>query len=209
MVRATLAVVTHHTAGHHHAPVAPGPDEGAIVGWFVVVAFLLCIGAAVMARKSTASAASIAPQVAPPPPSENGIVPISGEKWVGAWRAIIGTTVKSKHYVSGNQALYLPLGHGFRARVGGSRGHSVTDSKFVWSAPGVAYLSNFRVVFKGPAQFLNIPFDDILTYDQYTDGLGVNAPKAGTITIQTGNAELATAFNAHVQHLAPQLANTV
>jgi hypothetical protein len=206
MYHATLAVViphgaVHHTGVHHHAPVPPAPDQGAVFGWYIVAAFLVCIGAAAMTRRPNET---IAADVPIPQPSENGIVPIAGEKWVGAWRAKIGTTVKSKHYVSGNQALYLPLGHGFRARVGGSRGHSVTDYKFVWSSPGVAYLSNFRIVFKGSAQFLSIPYADILTYDQYIDGLGVNAPKAGTITVLTGNAELAKAFNTHVQNLVTQ-----
>lgn len=125
----------------------------------------------------------------------NGIMPLGGEKFYWQQRAQYGQTVSQRVYHSTNPALYLPLGHGMRMRVGGSRGSSANVSSFQWLSYGTVFLSNVRVVFKGDNGELAIaPFHQTLSYDAFPDGLGLNVEKIGMMQWRTGDACLGAAF---------------
>jgi hypothetical protein len=126
----------------------------------------------------------------------DGIVPSPGERFFYEQRAQYGQTFSQRVYAGGNQALYVPLGHGFRARVGGSRGHAQTIANFMWVSYGTVYLSNLRVAFKadGSSEIAAAPYSQTLGYDTHEDGLAVQVERIGQMQFRTGDVILGALF---------------
>ncbi len=136
-----------------------------------------------------------------------GIVPVPGERFFFEQRAQYGQTYAQRVYAGGNRALYVPLGHGFRARVGGNRGYSQTVTNFMWGAYGNVFLSNIRVVFKtdGSPNLAIAPYDQILGYETHPDGLALQVERVGMMQFRTGDVILGTLFQKIIQERAKPL----
>jgi hypothetical protein len=133
-----------------------------------------------------------------------GIVPVPGERFFFEQRAQYGQTYAQRVYAGGNRALYIPLGHGFRARVGGSQGHAQTVSNFMWGAFGKVFVSNIRVAFKtdGSPEIAIAPYDQILGYESHPDGLALQVERVGMMQFRTGDVILGTLFQRIIQQRA-------
>ncbi len=77
-----------------------------------------------------------------------GIVPLPGERFFFAQQAQHGQFYKERVYSGKNPALYVPLGHGYRARLGSVSGHSAAAQNFRWDSVGTVYLSTLRLAFR-------------------------------------------------------------
>lgn len=125
----------------------------------------------------------------------NGVMPLEAEQFYWEQRSQYGQTVAQRAYKGTNPALYIPLGHGLRMRVGGYSGGSQNISNFQWLSAGTVYISNRRVVFKADNGEVAIaPFSEIITYDAFPDGLSVNVNKIGMMQWRTGDDCLGAVF---------------
>ena len=112
-----------------------------------------------------------------------------------------GQTHKTHVYKSSSPALYVPLGHGFRARVGGSAGQSGTQETFMWDAKGVVYVSNLRICFKpyDHVEIVSIPFGSVISYDIFDNGLALSVERLGVQQFQTGDPALGLLFKGIIE----------
>jgi hypothetical protein len=124
-----------------------------------------------------------------------GVMPLPGEEFFWQQRAQYGQTQRQQTSRGSSPALYLPLGHGVRMRVGGYQGSSQTVNNFVWGPMGTVYLSNVRLLFKtDDGNVAYAPYDTILTYDAFPDGLALNVTKIGVMQFKTGDPCLGAIF---------------
>ncbi len=121
-------------------------------------------------------------------------MPIPGEQFYWEQAAQYGQTVKEHAFRGSNPALYIPLGHGVRARVGGFSGTAGATTNFQWLHSGVVFVSNKRIVFKGGGDIAIAPFHQILSYDPFPDGLSIIVQAIGTMQIKTGDKCLGRVF---------------
>jgi hypothetical protein len=130
-----------------------------------------------------------------------GIVPVAGERFFYQQRAQYGQTYPQRVYAGGNRALYIPLGHGFRARVGGNSGHAQTVTNFMWRSYGTVFVSNVRVAFKGDGspEIAMAAYDRILGYDTHPDGLAIQVDGVGMMQFRTGDVILGALFQNTIQ----------
>jgi hypothetical protein len=125
----------------------------------------------------------------------NGVMPQPGEQFFWEQRAQYGQTQKEQRSRGSSPAVYIPLGHGIRMRAGGYSGSSQTVTNFAWGPMGTVFLSNHRVLFKtDDGNVAQAPFEAILTYDAYPDGLALNVNKIGVMQFKTGDPCLGALF---------------
>ena len=118
----------------------------------------------------------------------NGVMPQDGEQFYWEQRALYGQTQSQRMSRGSNPALYIPLGHGFKMRLGGYQGSSKQISNFAWGPKGTVYVSNRRILFKADdGEVAQAPFHEVITYDAFADGLGLNVSKIGIMQFKTGD----------------------
>lgn len=211
------AVATHH---HVRAAVTPRPMSASDVAVMVgsLGAFLLLFGALIavavfaiqkftrsrdereqraqgsveeLARRRATIQSGNLPQIFP-----EGIMPVSGEKFFYEQAAQWGQT-QSQHQTKGSSpAVYIPLGHGVRARIGGYQSNTQPIANFQWGPHGTISVSNLRLAFKahGRTELGQVPFEKINAYDLFPDGLGLSVVGLGTVQIRTGDECLGLLF---------------
>lgn len=124
-----------------------------------------------------------------------GVMPQGGEQFFWEQRCQYGQTNKQTAHRGANPALYVPLGHGLKVRVGGYQGTSQNTTNFAWGPMGTVYLSNQRILFKADTNDVaNAPFAQIITYDTYPEGLSLNVSGIGVMQFKTGDECLGAAF---------------
>lgn len=125
-----------------------------------------------------------------------GIMPQPDETYFYEQAAQYGQTSHQRITRGANPALYVPLGHGFRARVGSYRGASQNVSNFLWGPLGTVFVSNLRIVFKanGLPDVAVAPYNKILSYELYPNGLGLQVEGVGTMQFRTGDVILGKLF---------------
>ena len=126
----------------------------------------------------------------------DGIMSDHGEQFIYQEAARYGQTYTQRVTQGGSPALYVPLGHGFRARLGGYSGSSRTVQHIAWGPEGVVAVSAFRIVFKanGSADSAMAAYDKIVSYECYPTGLEINVTGIGMMQFQTGNPVLGALF---------------
>jgi hypothetical protein len=126
----------------------------------------------------------------------DGIMTDRGEEFIYQEAARYGQTYAQRVSQGGSPALYIPLGHGFRARVAGYSGTSQTVQNFAWGPQGMVAVSNLRIVFKanGTADAATAGYEKILSYECYPTGLEINVTGIGMMQFQTGNPILGAVF---------------
>lgn len=124
-----------------------------------------------------------------------GVMPQPGETFFWQQRAQYGQTQKQRVFNASTPALYVPLGHGFRARVGGIHGGSQNVQNFVWNGNGTVYVSNMRIIIKlDDGEIAQAPYPTILAYDAFENGLGLNVQGIGLMHFKTGDELLGKLF---------------
>jgi hypothetical protein len=131
----------------------------------------------------------------------SGIMPVDGESFVYEQRAQYGQTYIQRITRGGNPALYVPLGHGFRARVGGYQGRSQNVTNFAWGPMGAVLVSNVRIIFKtdGRPDVAMAPYNKIVSYEIYPNGLGLQVDGVGMMQFRTGDVVLGRLFKKIVE----------
>jgi hypothetical protein len=126
----------------------------------------------------------------------DGIMPLEGESFFYQQAAQYGQTVAQRIVRGSNPALYVPLGHGFRMRVGGYQGESQQASNFQWGPFGTVMVSSRRIVFKanGSPEVALAPYSQILSYELYPNGLGLQVDRVGMVQFRTGDVVLGRLF---------------
>lgn len=217
-----LAVTTHHVAkvvhhaARHAARHAPPPSDGPIWGliifgflfWAAVIALIIWAVVRVINRGQARKDQQVKdqqgaqerraaiergglPQIYP-----TGIIAAPGEKFIYEQKARWGQTQTHRQSAGASPAIYLPLGHGVRARVGGYKGTSQTITDFQWGSLGTIYVSNMRLAFKADdrTELGNVPYEKINAYDLHPDGLSLSVPDIGTVQLRTGDDCLGLLF---------------
>jgi hypothetical protein len=210
----------HAAHGIHSVHATPADTTAPYIGFLIVVAVIVGLVILVRsinkdARKASTAEASAQSVVvsqwldrvnrgALPEIHPVGIVPYPGERFFYEQRAQYGQTHTQRVYSGGNRALYIPLGHGFRARVGGNQGSARTVANFMWGAYGKVFVSNIRVAFKGDGSpdIATAPFDRILGYETHPDGLAIQTDHVGMMQFRTGDVILGTLFQKIIQQRA-------
>jgi hypothetical protein len=77
--------------------------------------------------------------------------------------------------VGGSVGYSVPLGHGFRFRVGSYQGQTIREERLTTVDQGSVVVTTQRVVFNGRRRSLAIPTNKILNTVVYRDGLDVRA----------------------------------
>lgn len=136
-----------------------------------------------------------------PPITPTGIMPLDGETFFYQQSAQYGQTYHQRVARGSNPALYVPLGHGFRMRVGGYQGTSQNVTNFMWGPMGTVYVSNLRIIFKanGTPDVAIATYPRILSYETYPNGLGLQVESIGTMQFRTGDVILGTLFQKIVE----------
>jgi hypothetical protein len=130
-----------------------------------------------------------------------GIMPVDGESFVYEQRGQYGQTYSQRITRGGSPALYVPLGRGFRARVGGYQGRSQNVTNFAWGPMGTVFVSNLRIIFKtdGRPDVAVAPYNKIVAYETYPNGLGLQVDGVGMMQFRTGDVILGLLFKKIVE----------
>jgi len=119
---------------------------------------------------------------------------------------ILEERVVSRRYEGGSQGLSFRIAKGVSYRVGGHRGHLVTDKAVLPVSSGELIITNKRVIFRGDAKSFNVRLDKLLEINFFSDGVRLTDDKGKPRIVQlsnSGNADivgavLSRAINTHV-----------
>jgi Short C-terminal domain len=101
------------------------------------------------------------------------ITPQRGELEYSAYPARLARYKTFTSWQGGSSGVSIPLGHGFRYRVGSYSGHAVSQEKLVVIDQGKLALTNQRVVFVGQKQSISIPLAHVSHLQAFRDGLEI------------------------------------
>ncbi|MBS3933699.1 MAG: hypothetical protein KGZ35_05025 [Truepera sp.] len=91
--------------------------------------------------------------------------------------SILEERVVKRRYEGGSQGFSFRIAKGLSYRVGGHRGHIVTDTAVVPVSFGELIVTNKRVIFRGDAKSFNIRLDKLLELNLYSDGVRLTDDK--------------------------------
>ena len=78
-----------------------------------------------------------------------------------------------REFVGGSQGVSIRVMKGVYYRFGSFKGHTVEQTKLVHIDTGCVALSNKHIYFTGPQKSIRIPYTKIVTFQPFTDGIGV------------------------------------
>ena len=107
-----------------------------------------------------------------------------------------------RRYEGGSQGVSLRVMKGVSYRVGGHRGHIVSETGLIPVSDGELITTNKRIIFRGDGKSFAIKLDKILDIQIFTNGLQFsenNKPKPRMITFkQKGNHDIVGAILSYV-----------
>jgi hypothetical protein len=105
----------------------------------------------------------------------SGLVTQKGEKVYWSEPAILAETkVVRRRYEGGSQGVSIRIMKGVSYRVGGHRGHLVSDTDTVPVSDGEFIITNKRLIFRGDGKSFAIKLDRILDLRVFTNGLNIS-----------------------------------
>ncbi len=116
-----------------------------------------------------------------------GVVPQSGETFFIEVAATYYEEKAIRQYVSGSSSLSIPVMRGVRMRVGGTRGHSVTEAVLQEDDRGTVAIGDQRVVFTGQRRNLSVPLSSIATVQAFQDGFSFAAANKPATQFRTAD----------------------
>lgn len=107
----------------------------------------------------------------------SGNLPINfqkGEKIIWVFQNTEYLEDKNKrHYVGGSQGVGIRVMKGVYYRVGSFKGEAVNTTERVHVDTGILVLTNKHMYFAGPAKSLRLPYSKIVSFQPFSDGVGV------------------------------------
>ena len=76
-------------------------------------------------------------------------------------------------YVGASQGVSIPLGHGFRYRVSGFKGHPVQTESLVDVDAGSLVVTNQRLAFLGAKRDISVPLEKLLHVEPFADAIAI------------------------------------
>jgi hypothetical protein len=120
----------------------------------------------------------------------------SGEETVWITAAQLLHEVKDTEFRGTSGGISIPLGHGFRYRVGEMRGHVVMLATH-WEAAdsgGDLTVTNRRILYSGKRKTLELPLKKLVTLNVFSDGLDLGASgQSSNATLRVRNPHLTAA----------------
>ncbi len=111
----------------------------------------------------------------------NGLRPISANLVLKAKEIAVASSPATlcryktrTQFVGGSQGLSIPLGHGFRYRVGSFRGHPIQSELLAQLDVGTLVITNQRLVFLGAKRDVSTPVAKLLQVEPFSNGIGVS-----------------------------------
>lgn len=129
---------------------------------------------------------------------------------VAHWKepaSLIEERVISRRYEGGSQGFSFRIAKGVSYRVGGHRGHIVSETGNVPVSRGNLVLTSKRTIFEGDRKSFSLKFDKILNIDVYNDGMKVSVENGKNKLLLFGSRENADVIGAMVSQLINQLQN--
>ena len=109
--------------------------------------------------------------------SINGQLPVNlqkGEQVVWAFAGSKYLEDKTRHhFVGGSQGVSVRLMKGVYYRVGAFKGHAVEETERVHVDSGWVIVTNKNIYFTGPRKSLRLPYAKIVSFEPFSDGIGV------------------------------------
>lgn len=126
---------------------------------------------------------------------------------VAHWKepaSLIEERVISRRYEGGSQGFSFRIAKGVSYRVGGHRGHLVSETGNVPVSGGHLVLTNKRAVFNGDRKSFSLKFGKILDIDVYNDGMKISVENGKNKLLLFGSRDNADVIGAVVSQLINQ-----
>lgn len=78
-----------------------------------------------------------------------------------------------REYVGGSMGIGIRLMKGVYYRVGAFKGHAVEHTERIQVDTGLLVITNLNIYFKGSLKSFRIPHTNIVSFESFTDGIGV------------------------------------
>lgn len=83
-----------------------------------------------------------------------------------------------RQYVGGSQGVSMRVMSGVYYRVGAFKGHSIERTERVHVDDGLLVVTDKNIYFAGPKKSLRIPYSKIVSFEPFTDGIGLHRDAA-------------------------------
>jgi hypothetical protein len=103
--------------------------------------------------------------------------------------SILEERVVKRRYEGGSHGVSFRIAKGVSYRVGGHRGHIVTDTAVVPVSTGDLIITNRRIIFRGDNKSINLRLDKLLELSFYSDGIRLTDDKGKPRLIQFNDPE--------------------
>lgn len=115
--------------------------------------------------------------VLPSPLNISGNIPVNLQKneqiiWVFQNSKYLEDKSRRK-FVGGSQGVSLRIAKGVYYRVGSFKGNSVSYTERVHVDTGAVIITNKHIYFAGPKKSMRVPFAKIVSFEPFSDGLGI------------------------------------
>src|SRR5690606_10190852 len=78
-----------------------------------------------------------------------------------------------RHYVGGSQGVGVRVMKGVYYRIGSFKGEAINTTERVHVDTGILVLTNKHMYFAGPAKSLRLPYSKIVSFQPFSDGVGI------------------------------------
>ena len=83
-----------------------------------------------------------------------------------------------REFVGGSQGVSVRVTKGVYYRVGAFKGHAVEHTESVHIDTGWVFVTNKNIYFAGPKKSLRLPYAKIVSFQSFSDGIGVTRDAA-------------------------------
>ncbi|HET8905342.1 MAG TPA: hypothetical protein VFN11_00100, partial [Ktedonobacterales bacterium] len=104
-----------------------------------------------------------------------GIIAHKGETVLHMTSATLSEDRTTSKYVGGSSGVSIPVGHGFRFRVGSYQGHTIRSEHLTRIDNGNLVITTQRIIFTGRKSTVTIPTAKVLHTLVYKNGVDVRA----------------------------------
>lgn len=104
-----------------------------------------------------------------------GIITHKGEIVLWGTAATLSEDRTTSKYVGGSSGISVPMGHGFRFRVGSYQGHTIRSEHLTQIDRGTLIITTERLIFTGGKSTITIPVAKVLHTILYKNGVDVRA----------------------------------
>lgn len=104
-----------------------------------------------------------------------GIITRKGETVLWGTAATLSEDRTTSKYVGGSSGISVPMGHGFRFRVGSYQGHTIHSERLTQIDQGKLIITTGRLIFVGGKSTITILVAKVLHTILYKDGVDVRA----------------------------------